>query len=143
MPNVQKIRETGYWKRNDKISYTPPEDSLFSKLLITVYDIDDWQSYRFKEIVGKVTEVYEENNYDHSFHTYFPAFDMPNNRDAAIVWGFNKYAAFDEDPKFKADFEKLHGEGSWQTVMDEYKSIINKSTDEIWELIPDMSGKVE
>jgi hypothetical protein len=142
MPNVHKIRETGYWKRADKISYTA-EDSVFSKLLITVYDLDDFQSYRFKEIVGKVAEVYRDKKYEHTFHCYFPAFDMPNNRDAAIVWGFNKYAVFDEDFKFKNDYEEIHGEGSWQMVMDEYKSIVKKSVDEIWEYVPDLSGKSE
>jgi hypothetical protein len=142
MPNVHKIHESGFWKRDSKISYTSA-DSLFPKLLITVYDIEDWQLYRFKEIVGQVAEVYRENKYDHSFHAYFPVFDMPNNRDAAIVWGFRKYADFDEDMKFKEAFEQLHGEGSWQTVMDEYKSIVKKSVDEIWEVIPDMSGKRE
>ena len=142
MPNVHKIRETGYWKRADKISFTA-EDSVTSKLRITVYDLKDWQSYRFKEIVSKVAEVYKENNYEHSFQAYFPAFRMPNNREAAIVWGFNNYAVFDEDYKFKEDFETLHGEGSWTKVMDEYKDIVNEAVDEIWEIIPDMSGKRE
>ena len=41
------------------------------------------------------------------------------------------------------DFEALHGEGSWTKVMDEYKDIVNEAVDEIWEIIPDMSGKRE
>lgn len=140
MPNVQKIRETGYWKLADKISYTP-EDSLFSKLLISVYDIEDWQMYRFKEILGKVAEVYREKKYEHTFGVYLPAFDMAYGRDVAIVWGFKNYAVFDEDDKFKDDYEEFHGEGSWQKVMDEYKDIVEDSVDEIWELAPELSGK--
>lgn len=142
MPHVQKTRETGYWKLADKISYMPT-DSVFSKLLITVYDIDDWQNYRFKEVMKKVAEVYEANNLEHSFSVYFPAFDMNYERDAAIVWGFNQYSAFDEDWKFKAQYEELHGEGSWLKVMDEYRAVVNNSIEEIWEFMPDMSGSAE
>ena len=140
MPSVQKVKETGYWKRAEKISYTA-EDSTFSKLLITVYELDDWQEYRFKEILGKVAEVYQAQKYDHSFHVYFPVFDLPHGRDVAIVWGFREYAVFDEDMNFKADFEEMHGEGSWQKVMDEYKSIVIDAVDEIWEYAPDLSGE--
>ncbi len=142
MPHVKKIGETGYWRRADNISYTP-EDSVFTKLMITVYDLEDWQSYRFKEIVGKVAKVYHEKKYDHLFSTYFPSVDMPYERDAAIVWGFRKYADLDKDMKFKADFEEVHGEGSWQKVMDEYKDVVVNSIDEIWELVPAMSGTRE
>jgi len=142
MPNVQKMGENGYWKRADKLSYAP-EDSIFTKLLITVYDIEDWQMYRFKEIAGKVAEVYRAKKYDHSFAVYMPALDMPHERDAAIVWGFRKYADFDEDTKFKEAFDEVHGEGAWDKVLDEYKDIVVNSIDEIWELSPEMSGSFE
>jgi hypothetical protein len=111
--------------------------------MITVFDLEDWQSYRFKEIVGKVAEVYKEKKYNHSFQVYFPTLDMPHERDAAIVWGFRKYADLDQDMEFKEAFEEIHGEGSWQKVMDEYKDVVVNSIDEIWELVPEMSGKRE
>lgn len=137
MPYVEEIVETGYWKLDSKRSYDD-ESLQFSKILITVYDIENWQRYRFKDVMSKVAEVYKAEESDHSFSLYFPVFDMANNRDAATVWGFNEYAAFDEDRKFKEDYEKLHGAGSWQMVMDEYRAVVKGSVEEIWTIIPEM-----
>ena len=64
MPNVQKIMETGYWKRADKISYEP-ESPDFPKLLITIYDIKQWQEFD-QLTMGKYIEF--EWVKGHSFH---------------------------------------------------------------------------
>ena len=91
MPYVEKVGETGYWKRSDKNSYQAA-DTMNSKILITIYDIEHWQTYRFKDVVKNVAEVYKSEESDHSFSLYFPAFDMAHGRDAATVWGFNEYS---------------------------------------------------
>ena len=142
MPTIKSVKETGYWKMADELSYTP-EDSVFSKLMITVYDIESWQGYRFKEILKKVIEVYEAKKFENSFSVYYPQTDMANGRDVAIVWGFKKYAELDKDHKFKEAFEELHGEGSWDKLMDEYKAVVVESVDEIWELIPELGGSYQ
>lgn len=142
MPTIKSVKETGYWKRAEKLSYVP-QDSIFTKLLITIYDLESWQGYRFKEIVKKVVEVYEAKKYDRLFSVYYPQTDMANGRDAAIVWGYRKYANLDEDMEFKKDFEEVHGEGSWDKVMDEYKAVVVESVDEMWELIPELMGSQE
>ena len=84
MPNVHKILETGYWKRADKISYQP-ESPIFPKLLITIYDIKQWQEYRFKAVFEKVVEVYKSKSSDKLFSVYFPAFDIAEN----CAWSAN------------------------------------------------------
>jgi len=137
MPYIEKVAETGYWKRNDKCSYDP-EDIMYSKILITVYDIEKWQYYRFKDVMQKVAEVYKAEESEHSHSLYFPAFDMAHGRDAATVWGFDEYSVFDEDWKFKEMYEKEHGEGSWQLVLDEYRAVVENSVEEIWTIAPDM-----
>lgn len=142
MPTIKSVKETGYWKLADKLSYTP-KDSLFTKLMITVYDLEPWQGYRFKEIIKKVVEVYETKELENSFSVYYPQTSMAKKRDVAIVWGFKKYADLDKDLKFKEDFEEIHGEGSWASLMDEYKAIVVDSVDEIWELIPELGGSYQ
>jgi hypothetical protein len=140
MPTIKSIKETGYWKRADELSYEP-EGEPFTKLMITVYDLEPWQGYRFKEIVKKVAQVYKEKKYDHLFSIYFPQTDMPNERDAAIVWGYRNFADLDKDFKFKAAYEEVHGEGSWTKVMDEYKAVVANAVDEMWELVPELMGR--
>lgn len=139
MPNVKYIKGTNYWKLDEKLSYFPNSENS-SKLSIRVFDIEDYQSYRFKEVLTKVVEVYTEKNYEWSIGTYWAEFDVAEDEDVAIVWGFDKWAWFDKDPQFKNDFEEVHGAGSWQPFLDELKGCIKGAKDEVWELVPELSG---
>jgi len=137
MPYVDKMVETGYWKMSKKASYIPDAPPS-QKLLITVYDIEQWQEYRFREVMEKVAAVYQEKDKKHYFALFKSAFDMAHGRDAVTVWGFDSYSAFDEDWTFKSDYEELHGEGSWQMVLDEYRAVVKGSVEEIWTIMPEM-----
>ena len=139
MPNVKSIEETNLWKLDDKHSYIP-DGVVSSKLSIRTYDIEDWQGYRFKEILDKVKKVYVEKKYEWSFGVYWSQFDVHADEDVSIVWGFDKWAWFDDDRKFKKDFEEVHGEGSWQKFLEELRGIVKGSKDEVWELVPELSG---
>jgi len=142
MPNVKYIASSNMWKRDKKLTYSP-DDKQSSKLSIRVYDIKDWQGYRFKELLNKAMEVYKANNYDWSFSVYWPEFDAMPGEDVALVWGFDKWAYFDKDVKFKKDFEEKHGEGSWYRFIEELKGTVESTKDEVWELIPELSGSGE
>jgi len=143
MPNVRYVDGSNMWKRDDKLSYSPEGDDNSSKLSIRVYDLKEWQSYRFKELVSKALEVYRANSYDWSFSTYWPSFQTEKGVDVALVWGFNDWAWFDKDPTFKKDFEAIHGEGSWFKFMEELRGTVESSTDEVWEIIPSLSGSAK
>ncbi|NOX86967.1 MAG: hypothetical protein GXO86_13575 [Chlorobi bacterium] len=144
MPNVKHVVETNFWKNDKKLSYNPdPENRVSSKLSIRVFDLNDWQGYRFKELMQKVVKVYNEKKYDWTLNTYWSEFDVNTDEDVAVVWGFEKWAWFDKDPQFKKDFEEVNGEGSWENFMEELRGTIRGTKDEVWELIPEMSGTVE
>lgn len=142
MPNVKYIDGSNMWKMDKNHSYNP-DGKGSPKLSIRIYDIEDWQGYRFKELLKKVTEVYTAKKYDWTFSTYWSQFDVNADEDVAIVWGFDKWAWFDDDRKFKTDFEEIHGEGSWQKFLEELRGIVKGSKDEIWELVPELSGSNE
>lgn len=142
MPNIKYTDGSNMWKMDDKYSYSP-EGSNFSKLNIRVYDIKEFQAYRFKELLGKALQVYIDKNYDWSFSTYWPEFDTEADEDVALVWGFDKWSWFDKDSNFKKDFEEIHGEGSWEMFIDELKGTVKGTKDEVWELVPKLSGAGE
>jgi hypothetical protein len=48
-----------------------------------------------------------------------------------LIWSFNTYSDWQKDPGPKATYEKLYGEGSWQTAMDEWMDMINSYNSEI------------
>ena len=139
MPNIKYIASSNMWKRDDKLSYSPNDEGN-TKLSIRVYDIKDWQGYRFKELLSKAMEVYKANSYDWSFQTYWPEFDAIPGEDVALVWGFDTWAYFDKDMNFMKDFEKIHGEGSWFKFIEELRGTVESSKDEVWELVPEISG---
>lgn len=142
MPTIRSTNGSNMWKRDDKLSYSPGEEGN-TKLSIRVYDLKDWQAYRFKELLGKALKVYHTNEYDWSFSTYWPKFNTGNGEDVALVWGFDEWAWFDKDNKFKNDFEAIHGEGSWFKFIEEIRGTVESSKDEVWELIPALSGAGE
>lgn len=142
MPNVKYIKETNYWKLDEKHSYNATAGNN-TKLSIRIYDLEDWQEYRFKELLKKVVEVYTEKKYEWNFGTYWSQFNVQDDEDVAIVFGFDKWAWFDKDPQFKNDFEEIHGEGSWQAFREELRGTIKGVKDQVWEMIPELSGSVE
>ena len=142
MPNINYIDESNLWKLDNDHSYNP-EDKISSKLSIRVYDIEDWQEYRFKEIIKKVVKVYNEKEYEWTLGTYWSQFEVNADEDVALVFGFDKWAWFDKDPQFEKDFEEIHGEGSWQKFLEELRGTIKGAKDEVWELIPELSGSYE
>lgn len=139
MPTIKYSDGSNMWKLDKDISYNP-EGKASSKLSIRVYDLEDWQHYRFKELLKKVVKVYSEKNYDRTLGTYWAEFDVEEDEDVAIVWGFDKWAQFDEDNEFMADFEEVHGEGSWFKFLEELRGTVKSKKDEVWELIPELSG---
>jgi len=139
LPYVEEVSEGEYWKLNDELSYAP-EGSFSGNEIWTVYDIKDWQKYRFKELLKKVTEVYKEKAYPNYFEVYESQFDGNPQRDIAVGFGFKNFAFFDEDRKFKNDYEEVHGEGSWAKAMEEYRDIVIGAVDELSEYIPELSG---
>jgi len=141
MPTI-KVLESNYWKLDEKSSYNP-EGITNTKLSIRVFDLEDYQSYRFKELMSKVIKVYTEKKYEWTLGTYWSEFDVNEDEDVAIVWGFEKWAWFDKDPQFKKDFEEIHGEQSWSKFREELRGTIKGAKDEVWELIPELSGSSE
>lgn len=142
MPNVKKVSDGEYWKRDDKLSYSP-EGSFTGKEIWTVYDIVPFEGYRFTALLEKVVEVFRTKNYPNYFSVHRSQFDGGNGHDIAIGFGFKNYAFFDEDDKFWKDYEEVHGEGSRWKFFEEYREVVNSRYEELSEYIPELSSQSE
>jgi hypothetical protein len=140
MPNVKEVSDGEYWKLDDKVSYEP-EGSFSGKEIWTVYDIKPFEGYRFTALLEKVVEVYKEKAYPNYFQVFRSQFDGGNGRDIAIGFGFPNYSFFDEDDKFWADYEEVHGEGARWKFFEEYREIVVSSSDELSEYVPELSSE--
>lgn len=125
-----ELSDFEWWKINEEFTYTP-EGSETDKEVYRVYDIKKGQLYRFEEVLKKVVAVYKAKNYPASFEVYYSEFSSNTNRDLAFSSGFKTWASLDEKSNFKADFEELHGAGSWYNFIEEYRSSYNNYEDEL------------
>lgn len=130
-----------YWKKDEKLSYTPEDFKSGEKVVFTVFDIKAGESYRFKAILKKVVEVYQTKKYDRNFEVYWNKFENKEGRDIAIEEMFDKWAFLDEDSGMKKDYEELHGEGSWHMLIEEYSDIVISAEDELSVLMKEMSAE--
>lgn len=56
------------------------------------------------------------------------------------VSGFSKWALFDEESTFVADFESINGAGSWAKWIAEWKSLLEWTDQEVRAIIPELGG---
>jgi hypothetical protein len=128
-----------YWKVDSKLTYEPENSESSEKVVFTVYDIKPGDSYRFKAMLEKISEVYKQKKYTYNFTVYWNQFDNKNGRDVAIEVMFDKWSFLDEDHSLKADYEEVHGEGSWWKLIEEYRDVVVSADDELSVLLKGMS----
>ena len=53
---------------------------------------------------------------------------------------FDKWAEMDRDDTLAADYEEVHGEGSWRLFLEEIEEIVLHSEEEFHTLLPELSA---
>ncbi len=53
---------------------------------------------------------------------------------------FDKWADLDRENTLPADYEEVHGEGSWRLFLEEIEKIVLHSEEEFHQLIPELSA---
>jgi hypothetical protein len=140
MPYIDEISEVEYWRMDPDLSYTMEGWDYTPKIHIRSWELKHGKSGEFVKLLKKIVEVFRTRQYDHSWHLYWNYFQTGNGRDIAGVFGFDKWAFYDEDPVFVKDFEEIHGEGSWEET---YRAMIETTegmTEELRELVPELDG---
>jgi hypothetical protein len=130
-----------YWKMNPKLSHFPASFDL-KKLVIWCYDIKSGKYSRFRELMGKITEVHKAHFADDPMGVYFNQFsDIQAGRDAVVVWFIEKWAEWDEDSNFSEKYEMVHGKGTWASFLNDWRDTVKGRVDEVRELIPELSTR--
>lgn len=142
MPYIDEISEVEFWRLDPDLSYIPDGYEMSEKIFIRAWDIKPGKSTEFKGFLENVVKVVRENGEDRPWTVYWNMFNTGNGRDVAGVWGFEKWAAFDEEDTFVKDYEALHGEGSWKKAM-ELLVKTSTITEEVRELVPELGGKTQ
>lgn len=122
-PFVEEYGTTGLWNFNDELSYG--RDILMKSKYYEVWmvDLKRGEYYRFKSLSEKLKKAYESIG-----NTAFVVLDNPlhqaNGPDVIILWSFNTYKEWADDPGPKTAYEKIYGQGSWQTLLNEWMDML-------------------
>ena len=142
MPNVKSMSDGSFWRMDADKSYEGTGE-FTGKEVLTYFKIKNGEEYRFKQMVADVKEVYEAKSYPNFFQLYYSQFSKKCGYDVLIAGGISNWADFDNRPNFKADYEEVHGEGSFQKLLDEYDSVVENEYDEIIMYIEELSSDRE
>jgi hypothetical protein len=143
MPYIDEVTEVEFWRMDPDLSYTPAGWNYTPKIHIRVWELKHGKSDEFLEAMKKIVDVFRSGAYDYSWHVYWNYFETGNGRDIAGVFGFDKWAFYDEDPVFFRDFEERYGEGSWEKTFEIMTEATVGMTEELRELKPALGGPAD
>lgn len=134
VPSIKKYGAQEYWKFNEKLSYQPEGDRENAFSEIWIVDLKRGDYYRFKALMGMINDAFEKQGTG-SIRVYDNQFNGNDGRDVALVFDMENLAQMDEDSSIKNTYEELHGDGSWDTMLDEWSEITVAINSQLWRSI--------
>ena len=144
MPYVKKIESGEYWEQDDKLSNTSmltPDNSIYPILHVRYWEVNSEHGHSVDRVLKQISDAVKSMEGENPWGVYDNLFRQGNlGRHLATVGFSKKWAEYDEDPKFKAAFLKVHGNESWDTFILDYDQVLDNSWDEIWVYDKKLSG---
>ena len=123
-PLIAEYGPAGFWNYNNDLSYGLDIFKKAKHYESWGVDLKPKQYYRFKALTAKLKKAYESLG-NTAFIVLENNLHFKEGPDIILIWTFNTYSDWQKDPGPKAAYEKINGEGSWQSAMDEWMDIIN------------------
>ena len=142
LPNVAEVSQAEYWERDDNAYYTP-EGFDGDKLRIRFHRIKRGKNGEFRDLMNKIAEVYKAKKYNRTFSLYWNQFPTARGRNVATINGFENWAMFDENGNFGADFNAVHGEGTFSKWREKMWAVVEWTDNEVRQNMPKLSGAVD
>jgi len=140
LPLVHGMNNGYYWKLMPEFAYSPSENYIGKIMRVRTLDIKTGKMEEFNREMTMIMKVINENNLKNSFAVY-SNFANDGDKDVAIVWQFDNYAAFDIDNEFSEKYEDMYGDNSWNEFQEAMMEIVEGSADELLERSVDMSAE--
>jgi hypothetical protein len=138
LPLTHGMHDGYYWKLIPEFAYTPSEDYRGNVMRVRTLDIKPGKMEEFRREFTRIFEVVNANKLGNSFSVYN---NLANDgeRDVALVWQFKNYAQLDLNVEFSKKYEAKFGDNSWNEFQEAMREIVDSSSDELLEVIPEMS----
>ena len=138
LPLTHGAHDGYYWKLRPDEAYSPSEDFQGKIMRVRTLDIKPGKIDEFTHMMALVMKVYNEKKLENSV-AIFNNVVRDQDRDVAIVWQYANYAYMDTNVNFGEKFEDVHGDGSWYQFGEAMREIVLGASDELLEVMPDMS----
>lgn len=132
--HVEEYGETNLWKLQDDLSYTPANYDP-KHLDVWVMDIKPGMRYQFADLMKKMKAVWDAKKYSFSMRVFYNDLWSKKGNDAAIVYSFDHYAEFDQDIKFKEDYEAINGAGSYDNFWKSWNECVATTDEQLRKII--------
>ena len=142
LPHIKELGTAEYWEHDSELSN--PVEGDYSVYMMRHNKINQKYGFLLNGALEKISETVKAMDGDNPWHVFWNQFVQGDlGRHFLVEWPMENWAGLDDNPNFRATFEEVHGEDAWipwQRTMD---LVIEDSYDEIWTLIPEMSGNSE
>ncbi len=142
MPFIEEVSEVEYWRMDSELSYLPESYEGSNKIHVRVWDVKPGKWDETKAIMKQVVDVYKDTKDPNPWSLYYNQFQTGNGRDIAGVFGFDKWAEYDQESTWVKDFERVNGEDSWEMAM-EFMRENTTMVEEVRELVPELGGATQ
>jgi hypothetical protein len=129
-PLVETYGSTTLWEPNKDLSFGFENLSKYKYYEAWMVNLKKGEYYRFKELAGRLKKVYESLGKE-PFVVLNTPLHSANGPDVGLLWSFNTYKEWSDDPGPKEAYEKMYGAGSWQNMLDEWREVNTSYNSEI------------
>jgi len=141
MEHADPVGETQFWREDKEIVYMPEGADKFTAYRWRYFTIKPGQGDRFESMVNKFMTVLSTKKYPASYKLYWK-FGASEGPHACVELGMSSWAYFDRPNTLEADFEEVHGKGSYQDFSDDMENFVDRSRtyDEMVKFNPALSS---
>ncbi|MEI6683556.1 MAG: hypothetical protein WCO44_13050 [Bacteroidota bacterium] len=129
-PLIEQYGPTSLWDYNDELSTGMDNFRKSSHYEVWGVKLKPGSYYRFKALTEKLKKAYESIGTTSMLVFNNPVHD-PNMADVSLLWNFSSYDQWSKDDSTRPAYEKLFGQGSWQSMITEWTDITKDYSSEL------------
>lgn len=142
MPTVKDTETVEYWRLDQELSNAVEGD--YSIAFVRIHKINSKYGFLVPDALKKLSETIKALEENPSWAVYDNEFIQGDlGRHIATMSFHNSMAEIDEEWDFRDTFEEVYSRGDWDRWTRTMDHIMEDQYDEIWVLLPELSGSQE
>ena len=144
LPYIEDMTHGEFWEGDMKLSNTAMMDGDASKypiVFVRYWKVNIDHMHNAEHMLKMISEAVKAMEGENPWGVYYNLFRQGDMGRHIATVGFSKnWAEYDDDPTFKAAFDKVHGKDAWEPWIRNMQLTFDDSWDEIWIYNKSLSG---